>query len=189
MGQSVARDSTSAPRSRTPVPSVYAVFETACGWMGLVGSGCRVSQLRLGYDDPRNLRNDLVAESLYEPVDEEDWNPLLRQRLQAYASGREAAFDDVRCELRPLTPFQQAVIDYVRRIPYGAVMSYGEVAAAVGYPGAARAVGTVMSSNRIPIIIPCHRVVAAGGKLGGYSAPRGVELKQWLLELERRGAE
>ncbi|MFO0919488.1 MAG: MGMT family protein, partial [Planctomycetaceae bacterium] len=67
------------------------------------------------------------------------------------------------------------------------VLSYGEVAANVGCPGAARAVGTVMAGNRLPLIIPCHRVIAAGGKLGGYSSPRGPGLKRWLLDLEQAG--
>jgi methylated-DNA-[protein]-cysteine S-methyltransferase len=185
MGQSVAE----LPKSRNASPDAgaikFAVFETACGWMGLAGRDKTVHHLRLGYADPVDLKAELraITES-----DEADWIPELREKLQAYAAGQVVSFANIRCALPPLTSFQTKVIDFVKRIPYGQVLSYGDVAAVVGNAGAARAVGTVMSSNRIPIIIPCHRVVAAGGKLGGYSAPRGVELKQWLLELERKAA-
>lgn len=186
MGQSVAP----RRRNRTPVKQTssveFSVFATACGWMGLVGHDAIVRQLRLGYASPDELRQDLRESMPTEPLaGEADWHPQLREKLQAYAAGQKVSFAAVRCELPPQTEFQRLVMQYVRKIPHGRVMSYGEVAAAVGFPGAARAVGTVMSTNRIPIIIPCHRVVAAGGKLGGYSAPRGTELKQWLLNLEQ----
>lgn len=182
MGQSVALRSNSQT-SRSDADSFeFAVFETACGWMGLVGRDETVRHLRLGYADPADVRAELRAMTV---SGESDWFPELREKLQAYAGGQAVSFAKVRCELPSLTDFQVKVIDFVKRIPYGQVLSYGDVAAAAGFAGAARAVGTVMSSNRIPIIIPCHRVVAAGGKLGGYSAPRGIELKQWLLDLEQ----
>jgi methylated-DNA-[protein]-cysteine S-methyltransferase len=185
MGQSVA------PRTKRSKPAdsngsvEFSAFETACGWMGLVGRQGTVRHLRLGYVDPETLRNDL-QELIDDDASESDWYPELREKLQAYAGGQKVSFTSVRCESSPgMTDFQRKVLDFVRRIPHGKVLSYGEVAQAAGYPGAARAVGTVMSTNRIPIIIPCHRVVAAGGKLGGYSSPRGTELKQWLLDLEQ----
>ncbi|MGI8427544.1 MAG: methylated-DNA--[protein]-cysteine S-methyltransferase [Actinomycetota bacterium] len=82
-------------------------------------------------------------------------------------------------------PFQTTVLDFIRTIPRGEVRTYAEVATAVGSPGAARAVGNTMSSNHVPIIVPCHRVVASNG-LGGYSG--GLDKKEFLLELERRSA-
>lgn len=186
MGQSVVSRPPSRTQERSPKPVDFSVFETACGWMGLVGQGVTVQHLRIGYQHPSDLRDDLAEMELEgEFRRESDWSPALREKLQAFASGQRVSFAGVRCELPRQTDFQKKVIDYVRKIPYGKVLSYGEVAQAVGYPGAARAVGTVMSTNRIPIIIPCHRVVAAGGKLGGYSAPRGTDLKQWLLDLEK----
>lgn len=186
MGQSVAE----RPRSRkiaSRTGSVeFSVFESPCGWMSLIGWDDTVHQLRLGYANPMDLRRDLQSSIRAEQLAREsDWNPELREKLLAYAAGAKVSFAGVRCQWPDRTEFQRQVIQYVRKIPHGRVVSYGEVAAAVGFPGAARAVGTVMSSNRIPIIIPCHRVVAAGGKLGGYSAPRGIELKQWLLNLEQ----
>jgi methylated-DNA-[protein]-cysteine S-methyltransferase len=152
--------------------------------MGLVGTDRAVRHLRLGYETASALHDELL--SLAENAHEADWYPDLRERLQDYAAGEKVSFASVRVEFPPVTPFQSDVLRFVQKIPFGRVMTYGEVAAAVGKPGAARAVGTVMSQNRVPILIPCHRVIAAGGKLGGYSAPQGIGLKRWLLDLERR---
>jgi O-6-methylguanine DNA methyltransferase len=80
------------------------------------------------------------------------------------------------------TPFQRRVWEALRRIPYGRTLSYGEVAARVGRPRAFRAVGQANGRNPIPLIVPCHRVIAAAGRLGGFGA--GLELKRTLLEIE-----
>lgn len=109
--------------------------------------------------------------------------PLLTEacrQLDEYFIGQRQHFD------LPLAPdgtgFQKRVWDIMRTIPYGQVLRYGEVAAKVG--SAARAVGTACGRNPLPIIIPCHRVVAANGSLGGYSGLEGVETKRYLLSLE-----
>lgn len=81
------------------------------------------------------------------------------------------------------TPFQLAVWDALRTIPYGATRTYGNIAAQIGRPRAARAVAAACGRNPLPVFIPCHRVVAADG-LGGYSDPEGVHTKQFLLDLE-----
>ena len=91
-------------------------------------------------------------------------------------SGVEVAFKG--------TPFQRRVWQGLRTIPYGETVTYGELAAEVGVLGGARAVGSACAKNPLPIIVPCHRVLGAGGALGGYSAGTGVELKRWLLKLE-----
>ncbi|HLA86043.1 MAG TPA: MGMT family protein, partial [Thermoguttaceae bacterium] len=85
-----------------------------------------------------------------------------------------------------LSPLGQAVSKACRRIPYGRTRTYGQLAAEVGHPQAARAIGRFMASNRVPILVPCHRVVAADGRLGGFSAPGGVAFKRRLLEMESR---
>jgi methylated-DNA-[protein]-cysteine S-methyltransferase len=93
-------------------------------------------------------------------------------------------FDEFELRLPRQTLFRDQVLAATRRLDYGETTTYGDLARRVGHPGAARAVGTVMSTNRFPIIIPCHRVLAAGGKLGGYTSPAGTDLKQRLLEME-----
>ena len=107
------------------------------------------------------------------------------ERVRRYVSGDLAELDDVAVDITDFTPFQQSVLQACRKIPCGTVWTYGELAACSGHPGAARAVGNVMRSNRHPLIIPCHRVVGASGKLVGYSAPGGLVKKKELLARER----
>ncbi|MGB2953183.1 MAG: methylated-DNA--[protein]-cysteine S-methyltransferase [Gaiellaceae bacterium] len=106
----------------------------------------------------------------------------LAERLRAYFGGKRDAFSDVEVDLSWCTSFQRAVVGAMRSIPYGETATYGEVAALSGHPNAQRAVGTVCAHNRYPLLIPCHRVVAAEG-LGSYGS-FGREYKQRLLELE-----
>jgi methylated-DNA-[protein]-cysteine S-methyltransferase len=104
--------------------------------------------------------------------------------LQRFALGELVDFTDVPLSLDHLTPFGRRVITACRRIAWGQTRSYGELADECGSPGAARAVGSVMAKNRYPLIAPCHRVLGAGGGLGGYSAPDGLNMKRRLLEME-----
>jgi methylated-DNA-[protein]-cysteine S-methyltransferase len=122
-----------------------------------------------------------------EQIEEADWFPELRERLQDYFQGARVDFQDIALNLPQLTAFQSRVIQALQQVGYGELITYGELASKAGSPRAARAVGTVMAGNRIPVLIPCHRVVAAGGKLGGFSAPQGTSLKAHLLQLESRG--
>ncbi|RLT12648.1 MAG: MGMT family protein, partial [Planctomycetota bacterium] len=102
------------------------------------------------------------------------------------AAGKRVSFDNILVRIEHRTVFQRKVILATRAIGFGETVSYGELAARAGSPNAARAVGTVMANNEVPIIIPCHRVLASGGRIGGFSAPQGIDLKRRLLELESR---
>jgi O-6-methylguanine DNA methyltransferase len=105
-------------------------------------------------------------------------------QLVEYLEGKRTAFD---LALDPYgTPFQRAVWRALLAIPYGETRSYREVAAAVGRPAAVRAVGTANGANPLAIVVPCHRVIAADGSLGGYGG--GLELKARLLAMERSRA-
>jgi methylated-DNA-[protein]-cysteine S-methyltransferase len=105
----------------------------------------------------------------------------VKQQLKAYFEGVPADFADLA--LAPQgTPFQLRVWQELRRIPRGQAISYKELAERLGNPKASRAVGQANGSNPIPLIIPCHRVIAADGSLGGYSS--GLERKRWLLRHE-----
>ena len=108
----------------------------------------------------------------------------LAHRLQAFADGVADDFLDVEVELADRTAFQRAVIGRCRRIPRGQVWTYGELAAHAGHPQAARAAGNVMATNRLPLVVPCHRVIGSGGQLGGFSAPQGLSMKRRLLRME-----
>jgi len=104
--------------------------------------------------------------------------------LKCYFKGERQGFDDIPVDLAVVTPFRQRILELIRAIPFGEVWTYGQVAALAGAPGAARAIGGAMASNPLPVIIPCHRVVAGDGRLTGYTAPGGVARKEYLLRLE-----
>lgn len=105
----------------------------------------------------------------------------VRRELDEYFSGRRHAFD-LELDLRAAPEFHRRVLAELSRVEYGHTTTYGALAAQVGAPKAARAVGTVMNRNPVPIVLPCHRVVGASGSLTGYGG--GLERKEWLLRLE-----
>jgi methylated-DNA-[protein]-cysteine S-methyltransferase len=178
------------------------IFETDLGWMVGIsqispGDGPRLAQLVIGAETAdvafeRIQRAVQTVPELNEMLDREEpsrkpsaWWTALRRRLRDYAAGKDVHFDDIAVDLGPVTPFQSRVLACCRNIRRGATISYAELAKAAGRPGAARAVGNVMARNRCPLVIPCHRVLHAGGGLGGFSAPQGLTLKRRLLNLER----
>jgi O-6-methylguanine DNA methyltransferase len=94
------------------------------------------------------------------------------------------AYWRVRLDWEQLSPFQRRVLEAVAAIPSGMRLTYGEIARRIGSPSAARAVGAAIGANPWPVLIPCHRVIGAGGKLTGFSAPGGIETKRKMLDLE-----
>ncbi|HEX6385746.1 MAG TPA: methylated-DNA--[protein]-cysteine S-methyltransferase [Anaerolineae bacterium] len=97
---------------------------------------------------------------------------------------KERSEFDIPVDWSVLTPFQAEVLRAVYTIPYGRLLTYKDVAEQIGKPKAVRAVGRANATNPMPLVIPCHRVLGADGKLHGYSAPGGLETKAWLLRLE-----
>ena len=106
----------------------------------------------------------------------------LTERFARFFAGERDDFLDVEIDLDEATPFQRAVAEALRRIPYGEVVTYGELAALAGHPGAHRAVGSFCAHNRFAVVVPCHRVVAADG-IGPYGS-LGTDYKRRLLGLE-----
>jgi methylated-DNA-[protein]-cysteine S-methyltransferase len=106
----------------------------------------------------------------------------LGARVNDYLAGSNVSFRDVELDLSWATPFQRAVADALRGVPRGEVVTYGELAALAGFPGAARAAGSFCARNRFELLVPCHRVVAAAG-IGGYGTT-GTHVKRRLLALE-----
>lgn len=158
------------------------IFDSDLGWFALLGQDGIPAELTFGHGSPDAALRRLSKQHVLAEV--ADWPTDLPERLQRYAAGDGEEFSDVAVELPPLGAFAAAVVRACREIPFGQTRTYGELAALAGSPRAARAVGNVMATNRLPLIIPCHRVVPAGGKLGRYSAGEGTRTKLRLLETE-----
>lgn len=153
----------------------YDIVESPVGELFVASTPrglCRVSYTTEGQDEV--VARIFGARVLRSPLDD------VRRELDEYFDGRRRDFD-LRLDLR-VAPFHEAVLRELAQVPYGRVDTYGHLAALVGRPRAARAVGTVMNRNPIPIVLPCHRIVGANGSLTGYGG--GLDVKRALLELE-----
>jgi methylated-DNA-[protein]-cysteine S-methyltransferase len=162
-----------------------SLFKTAWGVGEVTANEAGLLQVLLP-DYSGNKREESTLSTIYHESIESPLTMEAARLLCRYFDGEHIVFD-LRLDTSKWTKFSAAVYRVVCGIPYGELRSYGQIAIASGHPGAARAVGRVMASNRLPIVIPCHRVVAASGALTGYSAPGGLPVKAKLLRLE--GAE
>jgi methylated-DNA-[protein]-cysteine S-methyltransferase len=172
-----------------------AVFATGLDWMALAHRDDVLCGLTFGHATPRQAVAALcrmlgtTGRTLSADVIDGDpeSTPVIGDvidRLCRFAAGESVEFSDVEIDDRHLATFGRRVVAACRRIPLGQTRTYGQLAAVCGSPGAARAVGQVMARNRYPLIVPCHRVLAAGGALGGFSAPQGLAMKRRLLAME-----
>ncbi len=155
------------------------MVSTALGEFGLAGSEKGVAALVLPWPEMRRFLQEEFGR-----LEDAGFFRDVAERLQRYAQGKAVSFDDVLLDVKG-TPFQMAVWQATRAIPRGQTRTYGQIAAAIGRPGAARAVGAAEGANPVAIIVPCHRVVGANGGLCGFGG--GLPLKERLLTLEREG--
>ena len=159
--------------TRTPIgPLLVAVTET-----GLVRVSFRQSEASFVRDLRERFGADVVRSAAR--------TAEVVHQLRAYFAGERKTFD-VHVDLSRLTTFHRRVLAAASAVPAGEVISYGEIARRIGRPGGSRAVGQALHRNPVPIVIPCHRVVAAGGKIGGYGG--GLAIKRRLLRLEGASA-
>ncbi|MFC1967208.1 methylated-DNA--[protein]-cysteine S-methyltransferase [Chloroflexota bacterium] len=157
----------------------YAVWRTDAGWLGVLGSGEGLRRVTL----PQRSAEEAVVKlggAVSQAEHSTSFFQGLTERLVMYFNGRETAFPDTIAP--PGTAFQREVWEAARLIPYSQTRSYGWVADQIGKPRAARAVGQALGENPLPVIVPCHRVLAGDGGLGGFTG--GVEVKRYLLRLE-----
>ena len=170
----------------------YRLFETPLGWCGIAwadGGGARsspaVALFQLPEATPKETewriarRSGAPRSSAPPPAIAE-----VIERVCKHFRGDVQDFRDVAVDLDEAAPFARQVYEAARRIPAGQTRTYGELAASAGRPGAARAVGQALGKNPVALIIPCHRVLAAGGKAGGFSAHGGLTTKARMLALE-----
>ncbi|MFI3327749.1 MAG: methylated-DNA--[protein]-cysteine S-methyltransferase [Rikenellaceae bacterium] len=151
--------------------AIYTLPEPFCGSVRIECSDGRLLRLEL-------LTSDALGVA-YESTESTD---SIYKKILEYLNGARCCFD-IEVDLSGCTPFQRKVLAELQRIPYGQTRSYKDIAVVIGNPNAARAVGLACNRNPIHIVIPCHRVVGAQGKLVGYAA--GISTKQRLLQLER----
>ena len=167
----------------------YRLVDTAIGPCGIAWTGGGLTRLQLPEADAmrteRRLRGGTHFAATWAGVTE---TPVVVTRLiadlQRYLTGGQIDFSAITLDLVDIGPFHRRVYDAARTIGWGETASYRDLADRAGSPGAARAVGQALSQNPIAIVIPCHRVLASDGRLGGFSAHGGASVKQRLLALE-----
>lgn len=161
----------------------FAVWATAWGPMGGVIGASGIRRIVLPHYQVNDLLELLAWEHPGAARDEKPFERLIGLSRD-YFNARGADFGEIPCELPGA--FAGAVLGACRRIPYGQTRSYGSLAEQISSPDAARAVAAALGKNPIPLVVPCHRVIYADGRAGGFSAQGGVELKKRMLGLEKR---
>ena len=160
----------------------FAAFDTAIGRCGIAWRGSAIVRTALPAASDEQLRRR------FSDFEEASPPPFVEQAIAAVRrllSGEDEDFASVELDMDGVEAFDRSVYAAARAIPRGETRTYGAVAAAIGSPGAAQAVGRSLGRNPFPIIVPCHRVLAAAGRSGGFSAPGGLTTKLRLLEIER----
>lgn len=165
-----------------------SVFDTAIGHCGLVWDGAAVlgSALPAGSAE----RTGAMLTARFPDATEQRPPPWVRQvvdDITALLRGESVDLTSVPLEMSGVPAFQQRVFALTRAIPPGSTRSYGAIATELGEPGSAQAVGKALGSNPFPIIVPCHRVLATGGRIGGFSATGGARTKLRMLDIEGAG--
>ena len=164
----------------------FALFDTAIGHCGVVWSGRGVVGVQVPARSDSATRDHVLRR--FPGALETSQPPAPVQRaiddMVALLGGEPRDLADVMLDQDGVADFNRRVYQVARRIPAGCTLSYGEIAARLGDKNLAREVEQALSQNPTPIIVPCHRVLAAGGKMGGFSAPGGVRTKLRLLTIE-----
>jgi len=171
--------SKAAPR-RVRQPVAAASVKTPLGKIWILATESGLREIRLA-DEGKPTRPEMDARG-WKLVRKKKWTDPARRMLERYLEGREQRLE-IDLDLAIGTPFQRRVWDAARRIPYGAVVSYAELASMAGGSGAQRAVGNALGANPVPIVVPCHRIIHADQSIGGFSS--GLRWKRHLLTIER----
>ena len=168
------------------MPIQYCVFHTPIGTSGIAWSAHGVVGLQVPEPDPARVRARLRRRF---PSSREAAPPsgvqAAIESIRALLDGSPVDLSTVRLDMQAVEPFERRVYEVARTIPAGQTLTYGQIATRLGDPLLARDVGQALGRNPFPIVVPCHRVLAAGGRLGGFSAPGGVAAKQRLLAIEQ----
>ncbi|HXV01211.1 MAG TPA: methylated-DNA--[protein]-cysteine S-methyltransferase [Caulobacteraceae bacterium] len=164
----------------------YTLFETPIGQCGLAWSERGV--VAVYFPEANEAATRRRIEHRWPELAEANPPPPIAAAVAAIRTLLDGGRQDltgVDLDMDGIEPAERAILEAARRIPPGQTRTYGELAGDIGRPGSAREVGAAMARNRFPIVVPCHRVLAAGGGFGGFSAPGGLESKAGLLTIER----
>jgi methylated-DNA-[protein]-cysteine S-methyltransferase len=165
----------------------YALIETGIGWIGIAWSKRGLTRLQLPARDRQATERRLLA-TIHGPAAEsaDMTAPIadLVGMLRRYGAGEPVDFSNVPVDLDGVDPFRRAIYDAARRLSFGETTTYGGLAEEAGYKGRAQDTGQALGRNPVPIVVPCHRILAAGNRIGGFSAPGGSAAKERLLEME-----
>jgi len=162
----------------------YHLFDTKLGTAGIAWSDEGITRFRLPDPNREAAERDIKAKGT--PAVPPPAIAAVIEEAKRYFAGERIDFGAIKLDLASVDPFRRTIYDTLRKVGFGQTVTYGELArrAGVDAPQVAQEVGVAMARNPVPLIIPCHRVLAAGGKLGGFSAPGRTEAKQRMLALE-----
>lgn len=164
----------------------FCLFDTAIGSCGIAWSIDALAAVQLPEATEEGTRRRMLRATGEIPEGEPPaFARAAIARIQALLQGAQDDLCDLPLDMEGVPAFHQRVYEVARTIPPGAILTYGEVAKRVGEPGAARAVGQALGHNPFAPVVPCHRVLAAGGRSGGFSAEGGALTKLRLLEIEQ----
>jgi methylated-DNA-[protein]-cysteine S-methyltransferase len=170
--------------AKEPQPVYYTIFNTEWGYFGLVATEDGLIRTCLPEPNPEKIKARLLKNLPAARHSQWLFNPIQQQIIAYFRGARVDFFADIPIVLDEFSPFTQRVLTACRKIPFGQTISYLELAKKVQCPSGSRAVAGALAKNPLPLIIPCHRVISSDGKIGGFSAPGGVNLKKRLLKLE-----
>lgn len=176
------RRNTKAPVVQHSQKLFFRITETSWGSFGVVFDA--TEQIVATFlPQPKEKIRRLIAANHPRSVEATKGIESFCKQIRDYFE-RQKSLSAVTINLSAVPDFRRKVLEACRRIPFGATASYADLARAAGSPGAARAVGSAMARNPLPLIIPCHRVLASDGTIGGFSSPDGIQQKERLLLLE-----
>jgi methylated-DNA-[protein]-cysteine S-methyltransferase len=165
----------------------YALIETGIGWIGIAWSEHGLTRLQLPARDRQATERRLLATAAGHAVESADMPAPIADlvgMLRRYGAGEPVDFSGVPVDLDGIDLFRRAIYDTARGLRFGETTTYGGLAEEAGYKGRAQDTGQALGRNPVPIVVPCHRILAAGNKIGGFSAPGGSATKERLLEME-----
>jgi len=165
----------------------YVIFQTAWGFFGLLADNKGLLHATLPMSDFKTAKRYLLVGTFSKTKQDLKLCPALQKSIKDYCKGGYVDFYKLKLALKwgNLTDFSKKVLNACRRIPVGQTITYTQLAKRAGFPKAARAVGSVLAKNPLPLIIPCHRVIRSDGKIGRFSAAGGSKTKKKMLEHEK----